>query len=439
MTAVIFEHVPSIPVINGTISVSVHVGDVWTLSTISNASKAVVPASPPRAAFPAPYASSFDDVTPPRAPPLWTDQGGAFEAWASGDPAHGTTLRQSVPTHPISWGLDESADGITPHTVFGDGRWTDFNLSAAFMIEPGEGVDPAAGTPGPMLGARASGNINAMNGVWFSVNASGGWNVSLSSGTIALPGTQLASGPCAAAPPGSWHTLTLNVSGGLATGLLDGSVLFSGLDVTGNGSASRAGWAALGTTDYGYVQFDDVFVSGVDASAAEGCDPSKAPPLASPTNVSVWRCDDAAASGSYDWIAAPGVNASLYGPAGQLVLRGSGPPLCLANTINSPDGWPLVQLVACEASAAPDVSQLWVIRADNMIMSPKPWDPPGTFPCLAMGGDSWSFGPGTYAEQRDCGPLSSVLFNWDAVSGQVRSEWLPELCLAACASVPTST
>jgi len=97
---------------------------------------------------------------------------------------------------------------------------------------------------------------------------------------------------------------------------------------------------------------------------------------------------------------------------------------------------PLVQLVHCEAvsPAPPDVSQQWVVRPDNCIMSPKPWDPPGSFPCIAMGGDGWSFGPSTYAEQRFCGPLSSVLFNWEPVSGQIRSEWLPELCLAACAT-----
>lgn len=440
--AVVFEHVPSIPVINGTISVVVRVGDVWTLSTISNASKAVVPSSPPRAAFPAPYATDFEDVTPPRAPPLWTDQGGAFEAWASGDPTHGITLRQSVPTHPISWGRapQETSDGITPHTIFGDGRWTDFNISAAFVIEPGSGADPATGTPGAMLGARASGNINRMNGVWFAVDAFGAWNVSLSSGTIALPGVQLASGPCAVVQPGTWHTMALNVSAGFATGSLDGELLFSELDVTANGTSSRAGWAALGTTDFGYVQFDDVAVNGLDAGATMGCDPSKAMPLASPTNVSVWRCDDAAASGSFDWLAAPGVNASLYGPAGQLVLRGgSGPELCLANTITSPEGWPLVQLVTCEVSASPDISQLWVVRADNQIMSPKPWDPPGSFPCLSMGGDAWSFGPATFAQQRNCGPLSSILFNWDAVSGQIWSEWLPELCLAACASSPAAS
>jgi len=131
-----------------------------------------------------PYASDFEGVTPPRAPPLWTDQAGASEAWASGDADHGVTLRQSVPVHPISWGaLGQSSDGITPHTILGDGRWTDVNVSVAFMIQPPAGVPVA---PGAMVGARASGDLNRMSGVWLSVNASGGWNVSLSSGTIAI-------------------------------------------------------------------------------------------------------------------------------------------------------------------------------------------------------------------------------------------------------------
>jgi hypothetical protein len=461
-TAVIFEHLPSLPVSDGAITLNIRVGDVWTLSTITNATKAVIPAPPPRAPFPAPYASDFESVLPPRAPPLWSDQGGVFEAWDSGDAQHGITLRQSVPTHPISWGsllaatngsgpsrmqvssspLHESSDGITPHTIFGDGRWNDVNITAAFMIEPGGGADPAAGTPGAMVGARASGNINSMAGVWFSVNASGGWNVSLSSGTIARPGVQLASGPCAAAVPGTWHVLSLNVSGGTATGTLDGVMLFSGLDVTGNGTASRAGWAALGTTDFGYVQFDNVFINGA-ISNSSFCDLSAAPPLVSPVNVSAWRCDDVSASagGSFDWILAPGANATLYGPPGQLVLRGGDPsqPLCLANTVQAPDGWPLVQLVNCSQASLPPLQQLWVVRRDNGIMSSIAWGPPGFYPCLAMDGDNWSFGPPTYARIFHCGPLSSAMFNWDAVSGRISSEWLPDLCLAACARASGAT
>ena len=442
LPTVIFEQLPALPVVDGAVSLTIRVGDVWTLSTISNATKASVPASPPKAPFPVPYTSDFEGVTPPRAPPLWTDQGGAFEAWASGDPAHGVTLRQMVPVHPISWGaVGETSDGITPHTILGDGRWTDVNISASFMIEAGGGADPAAGTPGAMVGARASGNINSMSGVWLAVNASGGWNVSLSSGTIALPGVQLASGPCAAVPPGTWHVLTLNVSGRTAAGALDSVPLFSGLDVMSDGTASRAGWAALGTTDYGYVQFDDVSVNGRDNSASIACDPS-GNVFGSRTNISVWRCDDTAARTAFDWIPAPGQNSTMYGPPGFLSLRGgdgSGVPICLGIAgVQAPSGWPLIQLMSCNTTTLPEVNLLWVLRSDNMVMSTVPWGQPASFPCLTMDGDAWSFGDSTYVEIRDCGSLSTMLFNWDPVSGQISSEWLSELCVAACAAnLPT--
>ena len=119
------------------------------------------------------------------------------------------------------------------------------------MIEPSGGPDPAQGVPGAMVGARASSNLNRMAGVWLSVNATGGWNLSLSSAAAALPDpAQIASGACAPAAPGTWHNLSLAVAGGAAAGWLDGAALFAGVDVTARGAASKAGWAALGTTAY---------------------------------------------------------------------------------------------------------------------------------------------------------------------------------------------
>lgn len=448
---VIFQYMGQVAVgAGGVVNLTIRVNDVVTLSTVATASKGRHPPPPPKQPFPLPYASNFDADTVPWAPDYWVDQAGVFEVFDSGDPEHNLTIRQQVPTHPIAWApaprhrptgtgtgttaFRESKDGLTPHTIFGESTWADTNISASFLIEPASSSAPLP-TVGAMLGARASKSVNNMQGVWFAVNASGGWNVSFNTATIALPGVQVASGQLPfSVTPGTWHTFSLSVIGKFATGWVDGTIAFAGVDVS---SSSRNGFAALGTTDFAHVQFDDVAVNAL--SNPLGC--TSAGPFTPNQNITLWRCDDpgAQAGMAFDFVPVEGANETLWGPPGRFILRSTnvpgGPnPLCLTVQGVGISGWPGVVTAECQVGPPVPVQQQWIVREDSKIQSAVPWGSPDVsdYPYLTADGDFFSIGPQTQLRIGQIGPLSSTLWQWEPVSGAFRSVWLTEQCAAVC-------
>lgn len=171
-----------------------------------------------------------------------SDQNGAFECTATGDATHGTVMRQMVPLKPIAWGGD-----IRPHSLLGsrdmfdvsfniDVRLTDLNGSAS-------------------VGARLAGTTNTQ-GLWWTVNATGGWNIT--------SGMQQLQSPPAISwgqlPGGfgvnTWHTIRLDVNGSTSNVWVDGAPVVQNGDASFAGASGHTG---IGTVLYAsYTEFDNV-------------------------------------------------------------------------------------------------------------------------------------------------------------------------------------
>jgi galactosylceramidase len=252
---------PDMPVAaDGSFSLAVAPGELWTLTTVAGMRKGVVPAPPEATPFPRTFADDFDGCAISQEAAYFTDMTGSFECVPAPAPRSGVVMRQSVPMHPVAWRPEEQR----PFSLFAaDISWTDVDASIDVLL-------PQAGDSA-LLGARANPNCcgrvitgeDLMPGAWLQVG-SGAWalynaiaNVSSANGLVAqgaLPG--------GGAAPGTWHRLRLVVQRDAAAGFFDGAQLFAGVGVAGK--VPENGFVAIGTGTWGqYVLFDNFNTSAL--------------------------------------------------------------------------------------------------------------------------------------------------------------------------------
>ena len=237
---------------DGSFSVVVDVDDVISITSAAGAAGPKLPNAPPAAkgAFPLSYREDFESYADQAYAKLITPQSGAFDvsAGAKGDGGHGNVLRQAAVGRPIVW--SEHANFV-PFAVLGDGAWADVSVAVEAKLDGGGA---------PFVGARVT--FDAMQattakGVFFGVNAST-WFVATD--LTNLNGSVLKSGP-ATALGSAWHNLSLSLTGSSATGRVDGSALFSGLDVSG--APSPHGAVVFGLDSFRGASFDNLVVEAV--------------------------------------------------------------------------------------------------------------------------------------------------------------------------------
>jgi galactosylceramidase len=285
------------------------------------------PLSPPPGHFPWRYADDFEQCALSGLPRFVAPMAGAFECeMSAGGRAggRGTVLRQRAPALAIC-----DRGDVMPYAIIGDGFRTTYNVSVDVLLPPAQSparAVPAAaaaaaagakagaeagaeeavggggggdgGDGGAFIGARTKGPVGSftgMDGVFFAVNNTG-WHVALKVGALGGgvggggwhggPHGVLASGPLPLPPAqdsdrpaeGTWHRLSLVVSGTTATASIDGVVVAPALAIpapyehyTGrvgtfsNGiGLGKGGYASFGTVGYADVQFDAL---AVDSSA----------------------------------------------------------------------------------------------------------------------------------------------------------------------------
>ena len=166
--------------------------------------------------------------------------------------------------------LDNWAGRFTfkPGTVLGMREWQDVSITAKFRL-PTTSYGPSwpVDTAGVCLATRTSWIFRY--GIFFCIGANGVWNV-----TYDAPyynGGQVLNGTVAQLPAaGSWHTLSFTTLQGSASGAYDGAAVFTNVTVRD----VDTGFAALGTTGYHAVEFDEVAVHPVGPY----WDPNPAPP-----------------------------------------------------------------------------------------------------------------------------------------------------------------
>ena len=252
VTEEFIEQTP-ITVIGHSFTITIDVDSLYTITTVTSGHKGTFAAPPPPATFPEMYSNDFESCAASSEGAYFSDQNGAWECQPkSNDPTHGVVMRQMVPFMPIGWGGD-----IRPHSLIGSrdlvntSMWVDARLTAA--------------NGSLILGARLNGTTES-NGIIFSFNTEGAWNVTGSMSKVQAT-TAIASGSLSITlPVDSWHTFQLDVNGTVVQLSVDGKVEVSSLDVQWAGSSGHNG---VGTVQFGhYTEIDNFFLYSTQVSCS---------------------------------------------------------------------------------------------------------------------------------------------------------------------------
>ena len=229
---------------NGTYSLTVQPGRVYTITTTTGQGKGTA-TSPAPHGLALPYSDTFDGYATGKEATYLMDMQGAFESVACGGGRTGQCQRQMSEQAPIYW----TAQLAEPFALLGDVGWSNYTVSSDVMLEKSGYVQ---------LIGRASnfphtypGNLNAY---YFRVTDAGRWSIltNSTSGTVRT----LASGTTAALGTGRWHTLALKFSGTAITATLDGATVSTLSDLT-----YGAGQVGYGTGQGVTAQFDNLSIT----------------------------------------------------------------------------------------------------------------------------------------------------------------------------------
>ncbi|NUS17057.1 MAG: galactosylceramidase [Streptomyces sp.] len=238
-----FVHSADITPSNGSFSLTVQPGRVYTITTTTGQGKGTA-AGPAQSAMSLPYSDSFDGYTAGAEAKYLMDWQGAFEVAACGGGRSGTCVRQMSAQAPITW------DPLTdPHTLLGDLGWSNYTVSSDVLLEK-SGYAELLGRANTQSYSGAAG----LNAYHLRVSDTGAWSIlsSNTGGTV----TTLAHGTTAAIGTNQWHSLSLAFSGSTITASIDGSTV---------GSANDYGYAGgqvgYATSQGETAQFDNLSVT----------------------------------------------------------------------------------------------------------------------------------------------------------------------------------
>ena len=237
-----FVHTQDITPSNGSYSLTLQPGYVYTVSTTTGQGKGSA-TSPGGASLALPYSDNFDaDATGSEARYL-ADMQGAYQVQPCADGRSGQCVQQMAPVKPIEWQGDSDA-----YALLGDTGWANYTVSTDVDLRQ-------AGT------AEIFGRANTQarpqsdqNAYLLRVSNTGAWSIDKSDtgGTV----TALASGSTSALGTGSWHTISLTMQGSTISGTVDGKQVGS---VTN--TAYQTGQAGLGVVGYQTDQFDNLSIT----------------------------------------------------------------------------------------------------------------------------------------------------------------------------------
>ncbi|WOX07491.1 galactosylceramidase [Streptomyces sp. N50] len=198
--------------------------------------------SPSAGDLPLPYSDDFSSSARSSQPRYLATMEGAFDIQPCVGRS-GNCVQQETPARPLEWGGFNS--DTRPYTAGGSVNWTNYQVSADVMNK----VSGSAGIAARVQNAGEQQNNgedpSKVKGYWFSLRDNGGWSITRSdfSDTVVT----LASGTVSsAAGTGSWHHLSLSVSGASITGAIDGTTV--GTVTDGSYSAGKVGLFTGGYT-----------------------------------------------------------------------------------------------------------------------------------------------------------------------------------------------
>jgi hypothetical protein len=249
-----FVHASDLTPVNGSFSLTLQPGYVYTLSTTTGQGKGTA-AGPAPGSLPLPYSDNFDSYTVGHEARYLADQDGSFEIAGCGGGRGGNCIRQMAPRVPIYW-HDHAG---YPWSIIGDNSWGNYTVASDLLFEQ-------AGSSAEVIGrfsARDYWEIGHINAYYLRVTDGGGWSIlkNTTGGTL----TTLASGTRSALGTNAWHRIALTLQDATLTAVVDGVTLGSATD---SSYLSGPAGLAVGTGDGGWknVQFDNLNVTPGAAS-----------------------------------------------------------------------------------------------------------------------------------------------------------------------------
>lgn len=237
-----FVHTADLTPDNGSYSLTLQPGYVYTVSTIGGQGKGT--ATPPAAhALALPYTDGFDDVATNDEAKYLSDMQGSFEARPCANGRTGQCVQQVAPVKPIEWQDDSDA-----FSLIGDPTWSNYTVSVDVDLQQA-GVAELLGRANTQARPQSHQNLYKFRvsdtGAWSIVkNYSSGTETTLTSGTTTAPGT------------GTWHRLGLTFQGAQITATIDGRTAGTVAD-----GSFVAGQVGIGVVGYQTDQFDNLSIT----------------------------------------------------------------------------------------------------------------------------------------------------------------------------------
>ncbi|MBY8877217.1 ricin-type beta-trefoil lectin domain protein [Actinacidiphila acidipaludis] len=334
-----FVHAADITPANGSFSLTVQPGRVYTVTTTTGQGKGTA-AGPARGAMSLPYSDSFDSDAAGTEAKYLMDWQGAFEVASCGGGRTGMCVRQMSAQAPITW------DPLTdPHTLLGDLSWGNYTVSSDVLLEK-SGYAELLGRANTQSYSGAAG----LNAYHLRVSDTGAWSI-LSSNTSGNV-TTLAHGTTSALGTNRWHTLSLAFSGSTITASVDGAAVGSAADY-----GYAAGQVGYATSQGETAQFDNLAItpgpgggtSGPITGAASGrCVDVPNQSQTNGTQVELWDCNGGS---NQQWTSTTAGELRVYGGS------------CLDAANQGTGAGTKVDIYTCNGGA----NQKWTVNADGTI------------------------------------------------------------------------
>jgi hypothetical protein len=228
-----FVQQPSINPVNGTFTITLQPGWVYSLTTTTGQGKGTA-AGPSAASFPVPYTDSLSSSgqagSSDEEPAYLVAMDGAFELapCAVPDGANTTCTEQEAAPEPVLWGGDNPATTTRfPYAIIGDSSLKNYTVSCDVLLTQS---GTSAGLVGRFSGMKGP-QVGDFDGYVFDVSSTGAWQLVKNDETAGDIAT-LASGTTAALGTGSWHRLTLSLHGSTITASVGGTQVTSVTDAS---------------------------------------------------------------------------------------------------------------------------------------------------------------------------------------------------------------
>jgi len=283
----LFAHGADLTPSNGTFTITLQPGTIYTLSTATGAGKGTA-VGPAAASFALPYSDSYDSYAVGSEARFLADMQGAFEVTTCGAGRAGRCVRQMSPRAPITW--DSLSD---PYALLGDIGWSNYKVSSDVLLEQAGYVE-LIGRAGTQHAFGPAG----LNAYYLRVSNTGAW--SLFKNNVANTNTVVRSGTVTALGTNTWHTLALTFSGTTLTAQIDATTVATLTD-----STWFTGQVGIGTSQGETAQFDNLSIiavagppppiSGQLVGAQSGrCLDVPNVSMTNGTQVEIWDCNGGA-------------------------------------------------------------------------------------------------------------------------------------------------